>query len=113
MMKAEIKGNEATPRPWRVLARNRKLRHGRGMGYDVQQDTSDGLGEMICDRATEADAALIVRAVNAYDALVTSCRELLEFVPVEKPERGGLPDWIIAIELKAHAALALARGEKP
>ena len=58
---------QRTPGSWKILARNRNLPHGRGPGYDVQQDCPDGLGEIICEKATEADARLIASAPKLYE----------------------------------------------
>ena len=63
---------EPTPGPWRILARGHNLAHGRGPAYDVQQVESDGLGVIICDKATLADATQIA----AVPALLEACKRL-------------------------------------
>ena len=68
--------NIHTKGPWKILPRNRNLANGRGPGYDVQKDDPDGLGEIICDKATLADAQLIAAAPDLVDA----CQKALAFV---------------------------------
>ena len=61
--------NIHTKGPWAILPRNRNLANGRGPGYDVQKDDPDGLGEIICDKATLANAHLIAAAPEMLEAL--------------------------------------------
>jgi hypothetical protein len=76
----------------------------------VGEQTSDGrliaylhYGPLIIETA-RANAALIVRAVNAHDALVRMCGELLEVIRHSN-------DWsLIGIFPEAEAAVAEAKG---
>ena len=98
---------EPTPGPWRILARGHNLAHGRGPAYDVQQVESDGLGVIICDKATLADATQIA----AVPALLEACKGLVKWL-AHAPQSEYLTDaeqhaGMVALEA-ARAALALA-----
>lgn len=59
-----------------------------------------------------ANAAADWRAMReAWEAMVESLDEVMQFIPYEKPELGPLPNWICKIKARAEAALAKARGE--
>lgn len=97
--------SEATPRPWRQWATDGD--HGleitiEGEGHAVTYlpDQSD---------LSEANAALIVRAVNAHDALVEALEAALATLEEWQADDGQGDDAAI---LNARAALALARGQK-
>ena len=100
---------DTTKRPWKILPRNRNLANGRGPGYDVQKDDSDGLGEVICDKATLSDALLIVRAVNHFDEMV----EVLENFSLQHSFAGcgGGNGCLLCLNLKARALLQRVKGE--
>lgn len=96
--------DEATPRPWATSGR---------FVY------ADGRAVSDCFKNTpeaEANARLIVRAVNAHEALVTALRDLLagipEFPHPETPEhaaiRGDSIHITVAQARTARAALKLA-----
>lgn len=74
------KAIHATPLPWRAIARNRKLHSGRGEGYDIMGDCSRSpeWQEIVCDKASEPDAELIVHAVNCHADLVAACRAFID-----------------------------------
>jgi hypothetical protein len=88
---------DASPRPWVVA------RHADVCGTPVVCIHREG--EQHLDWS-EADAALIVRAVNAHDALV----EALEAVYEAFIDTGLDASWEVA-DSKARAALRLARGD--
>lgn len=46
---------------------------------------------------------------EAWEAMVESLDEVMQFIPYEKPELGPLPNWICKIKARAEAALAKAR----
>ena len=92
--------DETTPRPWRVEM--------YGDDVDGIYGSGDGNRRIV---ETDAgyypprlpDAALIVRAVNAHDALVDALTHLLDFVRAH-PRGGPMTSAVHAAE----AALALA-----
>ena len=93
MSKVDI--SKATPRPWTT-----------DMGNNVWSCVYKGtlIAEMAPGHDHEvedANAELIVRAVNSHDAMLTSLKELLARDP-------GL--WTPAIE-RARAAIRIAEGE--
>jgi len=106
----EVVKAEHTPTPWKY--------DGDGFdsiaaadfgtdGYTVMSDDCDPVCE-ICDTGddsiSEANAALIVRACNAHDALVNALREA-EIALCGGPNTSGL-------HLQINSALKLARGEE-
>lgn len=101
---------EATARPWRVSSDK-----GTIIGDDERLLANAWVGPRPCEEC-EANAALIVRAVNCHDelvALVTEAVELLEWVEKRRnPQWDGdaTDDSFIG---KARAALAKATGTTP
>jgi hypothetical protein len=100
---------DASPRPWRYTANTSDL-YDSGAAFFVlarhpagEFDVCEIHGTLGCE---EADAALIVRAVNAHDALV----EALEAVYEAFIDTGLDASWEVA-DSKARAALRLARGD--
>lgn len=109
-----------TPTPWKVTAGTIIDGATRGslatvperFGEGITEDDSDGFYE------TRANAALIVRAVNAHEDLVNALTELLnaeketDEYPVSSHEELIRLNqrWKKALEA-AHAALAKAKGE--
>lgn len=106
-----------TPRPWKVGERGGAqgvpILAGARFGYVVARIS----GYSTSDDKDEANASLIVRAVNAHDALVVALKTMLVII-----DRGGKPymldealTWRESNE-KAHAmadnALALAEGKQ-
>lgn len=76
-----MKASDASPRPWRTLIDNPKVRHPMAM-IATAEDTAciDCTGSGNTYRQDCANAALIVRAVNAIDAhdrLVEAARDAL------------------------------------
>lgn len=52
------------------------------------------------------------RAIReAWEAMVESLEEVMQFIPYEKADIGTRPMWIVEIESKATAALAKARAK--
>lgn len=110
-----MSADKATPRPWRLTpsidGRNVYLvsTHGglvpvaqpyRADAFDAEEEASCIDGKERCE-AARANAALIVRAVNAHEALVSALRTMVDrFQPgTSFPELDA-----------ARAALALAEG---
>jgi hypothetical protein len=93
-----------TPRPWRNGEYD-KITDDKGetitlQGFALSMGRND---------EAAANAALIVRAVNSFDALVAACEAVAAHIDPEAPipntsKRDAM--------LKLRAALALARGEK-
>jgi hypothetical protein len=50
----------------------------------------------------------IVKQADAYEGAVDLIRELLRFVPYEKPEQGPLPTWIVDVAERARTAIGEA-----
>jgi len=73
----DTKTARPTPGPWRILARNRILRDRKQPGFDVQQHAEDGLGDFICEKATEADAALIAASPEMSDLLAEALQTII------------------------------------
>lgn len=99
----------ATARPWRqdeTLVRPTEAASPRTAPL-AQCALSHGLGD--AGAADLANAALIVRAVNAHDALVEALATLLD--DIRKHARGERAPGHLDHIRSAHAALALARGE--
>ena len=91
--------SEATPRPWKVSKSDWD-------GTDYWEiTTADGVevcmaptdfyayheGPFIAPDDNEADAALIVRAVNCHDELVEACKALVEWIAGVKDLGVGSP----------------------
>jgi hypothetical protein len=105
---------KATARPWRVS--RRLVRTGRKVvdaGWDIHGADTDNVALVLDDGAgreplwtaeAKANAALIVRAVNAHDDLIAVLADILECEDEGQP----IEHSIVA---RARAALALARGE--
>jgi hypothetical protein len=102
--------NGARPRPWRLEP--------IGDGYAVQYRGEDGQWETIgrgdawnrCALFGRDDAALIVRAVNAHDALVEALEQAADCIPEQGAlYRGTAKDKRVLA--KVTAALRLARGD--
>jgi len=92
----------ATPRPW--TRRQEDLRGGRFWVVD-RPGTLEPI-DLHEDDNGEADSELIVRAVNAHEALLDAIEELLDY-------RGGAdsPFEDEYVMERVEAALKLARGE--
>src|ERR1043165_9784493 len=97
---------EATPRPWRVLPYQyvlNKPTRGRIHGPNNEPVVDDA-------NPTLADAALIVRAVNSFDALTEALRLMLADVEAyQSNPYGHSPSTQVA---NARAALKLAEGKE-
>lgn len=98
-MPTDAKGTP-TPRPWRVSESRPYLVY-------------DATGRLVADcsgPAPEETGALVVRAVNAHDALVAALRKCLDYIPGSE-----VRSWPPGFRLKkealeaARAALAAAR----
>jgi len=132
---------EATPRPWAysgdddgdfiiwgIGAKGNVSPFIANVG-DVMQQVSDCPETLVGFDANKANAALIVRAVNAHDALVAALEPFAEVCGWIERAREldrtiSFPDWLHATGTgatsawpikesdfnAAHAALALARG---
>lgn len=69
-----------------------------------EREGNDKVAEL--ERSKSADW----RAMReAWEAMVESLDEVMQFIPYEKPELGPLPNWICKIKARAEAALAKAR----
>ena len=107
---------EHTPTPWQVCCATDDT-CGR---YDIDAwDTDESVTVASCHAQyeghnSEANAKLIVRAVNSHQILIDALREMLEPGEIgldDLLELGYLPEPQSAA--KARAALALAEGETP
>ena len=91
--------SEATKRPWCVGDRKWEIFGENRLIVETSASSSSV--------EHTANAALIVRAVNAHDALVAACERLVEDV-----EHGYRPlEGCLCVGL-ARTALALAKGEE-
>lgn len=111
---------EHTKTPWRVEqgtdliwgACNPYDQSTYGMGYSIARGVTASWGKRRPDMdEREANAAFIVRACNAHDALVAALTELQAMVKGECPsllneDSGGCA----RLDLDIDAALALAKG---
>jgi len=76
--------SKATARPWFV--------DGRAIDSDsfeiavVSNDSDDVDGNVILSEEVQANAALIIRAVNSHDKLLAACKGALEGLYVEHAE---------------------------
>ena len=96
--------SEHTPTPWEIHEATSTRR-----GYDVQ--TAGGEKLIVYDMKSGANAAFIVRAVNAHDELVGTL-EMVSIMTHEATHHSA--PWgfcIIPVCNRAHAALRKARGE--
>lgn len=66
-----MKTDNATPRPWQLS--NYLERE----DYPFERLVTDGKGSKIASKVSKQDAELIVRAVNAHDALVEILKQSL------------------------------------
>lgn len=89
-----------TPAPWRVEADEKG---GEIQGYDIRTDSEEIVGQegILGGPIGEANAAFIVRAVNAHEALVDALRGAL-YWNRERPQL-----WMDA----ARSAISLADPE--
>lgn len=97
-----------TPTPWRVVKRNEQTTIS---GRRVTVDASSGIVADVdwnTPEANLANASLIVRAVNAHQALLDACRAALA-VCGEAPS-DQLARFEVGDQLRAAIALALAEG---
>lgn len=85
--------SEHTPLPWHA---SRKSRYISDINHKV-------IAEIAPLHAFEANAELIVRAVNSHEALVSALEDIVKHM-----ERNGMEDWPVA--KKARKALALAKA---
>lgn len=114
-MKTETE-QKATPRPWEIISGNDNavhIVHGPGEIATVfKWDSFNGATPESQKEEAEANAALIVKAVNAYDADQEIIRELVE---VAKHALETVEDYVVngdrmetAIELRKVIAKAAA-----
>lgn len=101
-----------TPTPWRAA----QTRASEVIWADsIIAILWDGSGTIGCAAATETDranAALIVRAVNAHDALVRALRETKAWIETLRTvNRDRSLPGMEALERRTDAALRLAEGE--
>ncbi len=99
MSKVDI--SKATPRPWFVQPNFLTIYNMSNGNVGLTCAVASVLKDQPGPDAAKANAALIVRAVNSYDAMLASLKELLARDP-------GL--WTPAIE-RARAAIRIAEGE--
>src|SRR3989304_3070245 len=78
----------------------------RGRQYPGDHQRADSFHQVVGDFEPQDNADHAVVSWNCHDELVETVRDLLQFVPIEKPEEGPLPNWIQAVRGRAHAALA-------
>ena len=94
----------ATPRPWFYQRKNVAtpwyLYGGPKWKKTANGQTHSCIGS-VCD---EANAALIVKAVNSHAALLAACKEIARF-------SGGSSPWTMQCAEIARAALAAAEAE--
>lgn len=95
--------DRATPRPWRITDDEGSI----GTDYfpNVAR-VSMGFAGRDSLREAYANRALIVRAVNAHDALVAACEDVLRVwnLPFDHADKKALTGRVMA-------ALALAKGD--
>lgn len=84
---------QTTPRPWAT--------YDRGIGWEVVRADGQSVNQGFRDTFTKGDAALIVQAVNAHDALVGICTGMLECLDAGDP-------WPVASRRSAAEALRAA-----
>ncbi len=102
--------DKTTPRPWKIELEHQGI---RGRKENITIGASRGIVARVGDTAmpgAREDAALIVRAVNAYDAhqeLVALCTGILECLDQgdlwKKPARLHAAGLLRAALAKAHA----------
>lgn len=117
--------DNATARPWKLLAerRNRNYRLADPGSYERDgQDcyyvagpktASEFVADIIVEKSGRgrANANLFVRAVNAHDAMVAACKAVLDSDEFTDMRGTGLTVGAKAVNV-LRAALALARGEE-
>ncbi len=81
----------------------------------IGEENGDGIASLWREgEEREANAALIVRAVNAHEALVRALEEIAEGAgPFSRDPLTHAENCIDDMKERARAALALARGETP
>lgn len=95
---------EYTPTPWTLSFRDTTVTHGDTIVAFVL--TAHDMGKVRDDAASVANAAHIVRCVNAHDALVAALREALPFLCSHHGDNSDALEHVTA-------ALALAEGREP
>lgn len=105
---------EATPRPWFAVEEWILAEHLNDDGcpiviYVGDDDLKIGNFWQEDDDTREANAELIVRAVNAHDELVEALRAVAQWLDTENTAIDA--NGASAINRKVHAALAKATGE--
>ena len=101
----------ATPRPWRITV---------GGGTIIGPDIAEGVyPQIVCGGADRGDQELIVRAVNAHEALVSALTETLRalraHIASDAARTGIVAEYFCPCTknevARAEAALRAARGE--
>ena len=104
----DVSSDNATPRPWKVGTRN----PGRVMTDFKVIAQTDFIDESHPTSEHEANARLIVRAVNAHDELLAACKLALTFSREGCPDPGCLVcQQHDAETAQLKAAIALAEAE--
>ena len=97
---------EATPRPWEWHKGTFWIRSSANAivaetGIDVRPADVD---DRILEEQAEANAALIVKAVNLHDELVEALERIQTFNEAECDILGGIGDQVAAVLQKAREA---------
>lgn len=103
----------ATPRPWIA-----GLHHSKTAIFDTKVGAlvaSLGFEDEFTKTEVEANAELIVRAVNSFEAMREALREVLDGIGIEESQSSA-PSWYeerrSKLRIKILAALALAEGKE-
>ena len=96
--------SDSTPRPWRYEG-------GIVLALDARQTIIAEVTGAPSNPSRDADGLLIVRAVNAYDALVIALEKAAMYVAAARMVK---PDELVhrAVQEEIAAALRIARGEQ-
>src|SRR5689334_17184158 len=123
--------SKATPRPWRteyhpgqkgtpatlIMQADAKM-YEKWLaecpwGKDGDTDVADGDGTRDCTAAeAQANARLIVQAVNSFDELVATCKEMLEFLPKGEYPTAGAFSPAVLMRNRVRAVLEKAASYK-
>jgi len=107
--------DRATPRPWKIrpVAKRKKDFTPRAFvcGPEGEDMVLSPMGAAIA--RWEANKALIVRAVNAHDALLAACKAVLTRLDMESAERQarGLDDHFLCSAMRGTIRAAIDKAE--
>ena len=102
---------EHTPTPWRLAEQTQRAEDQVCTHKIRTLDGDDYYSGLVAEADLESDAAFIVRACNAHDALVEALTDARKRLHSAALITGTDPEFALASVEKQDAALKLARGD--